>query len=217
MTDDSLQDLAGQLRQPSGDKGKDIALMMHETNIGMTKHAIDHLKLINGDHILELGHGNCGHLAYLMQQALQLRYQGLELSALMQEEAQRLNEAFVTEQLASFNLYDGSHIPFPDQSFNKIFTVNTIYFWTDPLGLLSELYRVLQTGGICCITFGQASFMEQLPFTRFGFELYDTDKASKLIAKTSFRLTGIANASEPVKSKAGDVVTRHFTTMILSR
>ena len=39
--------------------------MMNETNNGMTKNAISKLDLSSGDAVLELGHGNAGHLNFL--------------------------------------------------------------------------------------------------------------------------------------------------------
>lgn len=46
-----------------------------------------------------------------------------------------------------FELYDGSVFPFGDEGFDRLFTVNTIYFWEDPAHTLSEVHRVLKPGG----------------------------------------------------------------------
>lgn len=37
--------------------------------------------------------------------------------------------------------------PYPDERFNKVFTVNTIYFWNNPIEDLKEIRRVLKTDG----------------------------------------------------------------------
>ena len=217
MTDEELKNIADQLKEPHGAKGMDMAAMMHETNIGMTVSAIESLAIVDDDTMLELGHGNAGHLKYIFDEHPTIHYYGLETSLLMHEEAQTSNQAYVTGGQATFHLYDGTNIPFDENSFDKIFTVNTIYFWANPLDLLSSLYRVLKPGGRLSITFAQKSFMETLPFTRFGFELYDTEKAKALIALTSFTLIDVLTKTERVKNKIGELVDRAYTTLTVTK
>jgi SAM-dependent methyltransferase len=60
-------------------------------------------------------------------------------------------------------LYEGKKLPFEDETFDKIFTVNTVYFWENPVEFLNEIYRVLKDDGTFVLTFGQRDFMEKLP------------------------------------------------------
>jgi SAM-dependent methyltransferase len=212
-----LEELAAQLRQPHGAEGIAVANMMNESNIGMTRHSIDRLNILERDHILELGHGNCSHLPYLLKQQHNLTYSGLEVSELMSSEAQRMNKAFMSTNQVLFHLYDGINIPFQTNSFDKIFTVNTIYFWINPELLLTELYRVMKQNGILNITFAQKSFMQNLPFTQFGFELYDNEKITRLIDKTPFEVVDSDTQTEAVKTKTGELIERDFTTISLGK
>ena len=43
-----------------------------------------------------------------------------------------------------FDVADGRALPYGDASFDKAFTVNTVYFWSDPTRGCSEILRVLQ-------------------------------------------------------------------------
>lgn len=215
--DEILIALAAQLRQPKGTKGIEVSEMMNETNISMTLHAIDRLHIDHNHRILELGHGNCGHLAYLLKQKTDIAYHGLEMSELMYQEAQRINEPFIDTGQASFHLYDGLDMPFPDHYFDRIFTVNTIYFWAVPAEVLSELHRIIKPGGLLNITFAQAAFMQQLPFTRFGFDLYDNEKITRLIRTTPFAIIALDMQTDVVKSKTGEQVNRVFTTITMQK
>lgn len=217
MEQNDLQELASQLSHPKGEKGIQIADMMHATNIGMTLHAIGSLELSSNEKVLELGHGNAGHLAHILNDRPAVHYDGLEMSELMHEEAKKINATFVEKQQASFHVYDGEVIPFPDNSFDRIFTVNTIYFWSDPPALLAELYRVLKTGGRLCITFAQESFMKQLPFTTYGFELYTIDKLEKLMSNSLFNILKTESQTGQVMSKTGELMEREFTTVTLQK
>jgi ubiquinone/menaquinone biosynthesis C-methylase UbiE len=217
--DDStfFQEMARQLRHPQGEQGLETAEMMHASNIGMTQHAIRCLGICAGDHILELGHGGGKHIGQVMAQGEGLIYHGLEISDLMSEQARQNNQALADQKQAFFHQYDGQTIPFPEHSFERIFTVNTIYFWEDPVQLLSELQRVLKPGGTLCITFAQESFMKGLPFTPFGFQLYDNERIGRLIASSTLCQAGSETRTETVTSKTGESVERTFTTVILKK
>lgn len=217
MEKEELQAIAFQLKHPTGEKGIEMANMMHETNINMTRHSVQNLNISSGNTILELGHGNAGHAVFVFEQAENLKYYGLEMSELMFQEARQINRNFVSQKQAFFSVYDGNIIPFEAASFDKIFTVNTIYFWQDPQKLLLEIYRVLKPNGNFCLTFAEESFMKTLPFTQFEFELYSTEKALKLIEKTVFRVVYAESQTEKVKSKTGELVDRAFTTIVLEK
>jgi SAM-dependent methyltransferase len=217
MKQEELQAIASQLKHPTGEKGIEMANMMHETNINMTRNSIRNLNIESRNSILELGHGNAGHVEFIFEQAENIKYYGLEMSELMFQEARRINRNYVSQKQAFFSLYDGNIIPFEEAFFDKIFTVNTIYFWQEPEKLLSEIYRVLKPKGIFCITFADESFMKQLPFTQFDFELYTTSKAEKLMEKTSFKIINKETLTEKVKTKTGELVDRDFTTLVLEK
>lgn len=186
--------------------------MMHDSNLGMTISTANALNISDNDSILELGHGNGKHIPQILDQAKNTIYQGLEIAELMKQEAESLNLIN-----ASFELYDGQNISFEDHSFSKAMTVNTIYFWQNPVELLNEVYRVLKNGGVFCIGFAQKEFMETLPFTQHGFNLYDHAKLEQLVKETSFELVGLTVHSEKVRSKADDMVERIYTVAILKK
>ena len=217
MKQEELQEIAAQLKMPTGEKGIEIAHMMEETNLNMTLSSFRNLNHSQGAVLLELGHGNAAHLDYLMRESTNLRYYGLEMSELMFIEAQKRNQQFIANKTAEFALYDGNQIPFMTAFFDGIFTVNTIYFWQDPVKLLSEIYRVLKPNGIFCLTFAEESFLKQLPFTQFEFELYSAEKAEKLIRKTAFQISNKETLTEKVKTKMGELMDRAFTTLVLKK
>jgi len=217
MKKEELQAIAAQLKQPTGEKGIEMGNMMNETNINMTRHSIQNLNIKEGNSILELGHGNAGHLEFLFEQSEKLKYYGLEMSEVMFQEARQINRNFVSQKQAFFSVYDGNVIPFEDDFFDKIFTVNTLYFWQHPEKFILEIYRVLKQKGIFCLTFSEESFMKTLPFTEYGFELYSKEKAEALIGKTAFKVIYKETLIEKVKTRTGEWVDRDFTTLLLEK
>lgn len=217
MNEQELKGLANQLGNPSGEKGVEVAEMMDRNNIKMTIHSIDNLEIQNGDSILEIGHGNCGHLKLILEKVIEIQYTGYDISELMNIEAKKLNQNLIKNNSIEFRLYDGENFPELDNSFDKIFTVNTLYFWQNPNKFLDEIYRITKSNGIFCLTFAEKDFMEKLPFTKFGFNLYSIEDVQKLVENSEFEISDIAFQTEEIQSKSGEMVSRKFVTMVLKK
>ena len=69
FSEKELNELSQQLSCPSGENGLAIAERMDKTNISMTLATVQALHLTDGQFVLELGHGNAGHLEFVFQQA----------------------------------------------------------------------------------------------------------------------------------------------------
>ena len=215
MNETDLEILAKNLAKPEGKKGLEIAEMMHATNISMILESIKAMTLQDLDSVLEIGQGNAGHLEFVLKSAKNLQYIGLDISETMKNAATEKNKAF--ENQAQFLVYNGQDIPFEDQKFNKIFSVNTLYFWEKPLNFLNEIFRVLKPEGSFVLTFGQKEFMQNLAFTEFGFNLYDNQSVIKLVDKSQFSDYTLAEKEEFIKSKTGELVTRIYTILTIKK
>lgn len=213
-TTEELQILAAQLACPTGDQGYSIGKMMDETNIGMTRHCMQALELHLHKNVLEIGHGNAGHVSALLAKHPHIRYTGLELSTCMWREAIQNNQKAVDEGAAHFVYYDGHDVPFRVRQFDSIFSVNTLYFWTEPRIFLEKLGELLTKHGKIALCFADASFMRQLPFTAFGFQLYALHDVLALANPKTFKHCCTMPETEHVKNKLGAVVERKFYTVI---
>ncbi len=217
MTTEDLKEIAAQLKTPAGENGIAIGKSMNEKNIGMTMSAIEALSITKNQYVLELGHGNGGHVKHILDKAPNVRYVGLEVSEEMKKQAVTMNRLYLPHDLVSFHLYNGSKITFEDEIFDHILTVNTLYFWEKPSTLLAEIYRILKPNGTCCITFADRSFMEELPFTKYGFNLYNIEDFKKLIENSGFKILHLNKKRDRVLSKTGEEVVRKYYTTILGK
>ncbi|MPS66116.1 MAG: class I SAM-dependent methyltransferase [Chryseobacterium sp.] len=216
MEKEDLKILAQHLANPQGEKGIEIGEMMNATNIGMTLESIKTLLIEDAETILEIGHGNAAHVKSILNKARNIKYTGIDISETMHYEAKRLNEEYKSQ--ADFVLYEGKKLPFEDRSFDKIFTVNTVYFWEQPVEYLNEIYRVLKDNGTFVLTFGQRDFMEKLSFTQFNFTLYNTDEMEETVSKSHFKRMKISEKEEEVKSKTGnETITRNYTVLTIKK
>lgn len=206
--DNDLKEMANQLSSPKGEDGKKTGERMAISNQNMIARTIHQLNLIKDDHVLEIGHGNGSHVKDLIAIATRLHYFGIDISETMNTEATRINKDLVKKNIVAFELSNGNDIDFPQASFDKIFTVNTIYFWEKPEAYAKEIYRVLKPGGSFCVTFGDKKFMEKLPFTKWKFQLYDKNTVSALLTNAGFMIAEVNEETETVKSNIGETIER---------
>jgi len=200
--------VAAQLAKPTGDTGIGVAERMNISNGDMTRHAIDLLNCANGDRVLEIGPGNGRFAGYVLSKGSNIHYTGVDISETMVETARKINKQHVDAGQAIFEWTDGSHFPFADHTFDRIFTVNTLYFWQNPTTQLAAIRRMLKPNGVFCLAIASREFMEQLPFTAYGFILYTPEEAAALLRNSGFLLTDTVSRNHPTVSAAKREVIR---------
>ncbi len=217
LNEEEIKTLAAQLSCPQGEMGTVVGERMHTNNLQMTLNTFKSLNLKNNDRVLEIGPGAAAHVPLILNTAKNISYHGLDISELMVQEAQNINIENISKKNAFFHLYDGTHIPFPDALFDKVMTVNTIYFWEHPDKLLKEIKRVMKTKAVFCICFGKKEFMEQLPFTKYGFRLYSSEKAQELITNAGFEILKATDVSDEVEVNEDKTMERFFSILTVRK
>ncbi len=206
MTEEKLQQLASNLRKPDGEFGKEVGQRMNENNRYINQYTIEALNPKPGDNILEVGPGNGHFVKEIVGSAGEIAYTGIDFSATMIEEANRINSSLIRKGNVRFILTAAEQLPFHDLTFNKIFTVNTIYFWKDPVITLAEFKRVLKKQGELIISVRPRSTMEHLPFVKYGFSIFDKAEISDLLTTNGFAVTGSVERTEPPQTINGNEV-----------
>ena len=189
--------MAAQLRQPTGEGGLMTAEMMNKGNAQMNKDALKAVGAEADDRILEIGMGNGYFVKEILNVDPSVRYTGCDFSELMVSEAAKMNAEWVGKEQAAFVFGDVAALPFEGGSFNKIFTVNTIYFWEDVPGAFAELKRVLSPDGKLFLSFMPKYQMEKYPFTQYGFKMYDKEDVEQLLVANGFPVVSAKVNREP--------------------
>lgn len=153
-----------QLRHPAGISGRLVGALMSVVNCRPNDLAIEALDIAPDDEILELGFGPGQAVKRLAAEAPQGRVHGIDQSELMLTQALRANRRMVVQGRVSLRLGRFDSLPYPDESFDKILAVNVLYFWTDPVAVLDEAWRVLRSGGVMAIYATDAATMRHWKF-----------------------------------------------------
>ena len=201
-----FQLIAEQLRKPTGEMGMQVAEKMNVGNQLINEWTIEKLNPSPNDRILEIGMGNGGFVNGILSVDPSIIYYGCDISELMIEEASRLNKRLIDKKQAQFILTTSDHLPFEGSSFNKVFTVNTIYFWDDPSKELSEIHRVLENNGKLVISVRPKSIMLTYPFTQYGFKVFSKDDLVKLLSVNHFRIIEAMEKTEPDQEVNGNII-----------
>jgi len=213
-SEEELKGVADQLSNPQGTDGVKTGERMNLSNANMTSRAIESLEINDHDIVLEIGPGNGAHAGSVISRAQNVKYHGVDISETMVLEAGKLNENLVLQGTAVFSITDGKKLEFAADYFDKIVTVNTVYFWQNPAEYAAEILRVLKSGGLFALTFSDKSFMEKLPFTKFGFQLYDRDNAENLLQQAGFEICKIIEEVEIIRGSLGEEVERPICIIV---
>ncbi|WP_137789120.1 class I SAM-dependent methyltransferase [Bacillus sp. E(2018)] len=138
---------------PKGLIGTYIVEKMVRQHKPETEWTINLLELQNHDCVLELGCG-AGYAIQLISEKYQVQeIVGIDLSATAIRSATARNKKAINNQKAKLVEANFNDLPFHDNMFNKLYSIQTIYFWNEVETIVSEIYRVLKPGGIVVITF----------------------------------------------------------------
>ncbi|NTV64529.1 MAG: methyltransferase domain-containing protein [Oscillochloris sp.] len=140
-----------QFGNPQGLAGRLAGWLMALTNRDLNAWAVDQLAVRPGDHVLEIGFGPGLAIQALTRRARHGLIEGLDVSPLMVEQANRRNAAMVKAGRVRLQLGSVSALPYQDGSFERILAVNNVQFWPNLGDDLREVARVLRPGGTLAI------------------------------------------------------------------
>jgi len=152
--------IAKQLSRPTGFLGAVIRRMMNRHNARMNAFAVHQLKLAPADRVLEIGFGGGITLPALLNSAAFVA--GVDRSADVIGWARRRFEQHIEAGRAEFRHGNVEELPFDNAAFDKVCTVNTVYFWSSLTAGFSEIYRVLKPRGIVAVGFLPKERMDRM-------------------------------------------------------
>ena len=178
--------IARQSRCPSGVLGWVIGKIMSFETAATNDAALAALGVQPGDRVLEVGFGHGRTIERAAAMAREGFVAGIDASGDMVRMATRRCRRLIEAGRVHLTRADSASLPYADVSFEKAFTIHTIYFWDDPARHLRELRRVLTDGGRLVIGFHtkQAPIVASFPAAVYRF--HSTDEVRQLLEDAGF-------------------------------
>lgn len=136
---------AGNPGKPSGYLGEEMLERMNKSHFEVTGWGLSHVKLNKNDILLDVGCGG-GMTINRVASLVDMVY-GVDHSHTAVLKSIEYNKEYVRD--GKVNILDGNveKLPFRDNVFDKIITVESFYFWPNPKENLKEIRRILKDNG----------------------------------------------------------------------
>ena len=180
--------MAGHFRKPHGWLGSLVfGRFMNRINRKITDETITLLEIKPQHQVLEIGFGGGVGLARVAQAVSRGKVSGIDFSPEMVSQAERRLRRQIAEGRMQVQFGDVSAIPFPDATFDRVLTINTIYFWPDALQGMEEIRRVLKDGGRGAVSIRSGEKMANYPVTKYDFRLFSSEDVASLMERVGLR------------------------------
>ena len=202
--------IARQASCPTGLLGRLLGKIMAVETASANDKALELLDIGPNDRVLEIGFGHGRTIARAATLASAGFVAGVEVSATMLQMATRYNQHLINAGRVALYLTQSSVIPYPDRSFDRVLAVHTLYFWTEPLVHLQEIYRVMKDDArlVLCFTSKEDSqVVNQFPATVYRF--YNTDEVVQQLREVGFSEISLERQHIRPRSLAFAVAHRH--------
>jgi arsenite methyltransferase len=181
--------IAMQLSRPSGLIGAVIRHMMNRHNARMNAFAVRQLELEPSDRVLEIGFGGGVTLPSLLDTAAFVA--GVDHSCDVIDWAQRRFSKPIKSGRAEFRQGNVEALPFNTAAFDKVCTVNTVYFWASLDTGFAEIHRVLKPLGRVVVGFLPKERMDHMGMPEDIFTTRAPRDVVESLIKTGFGDTRI--------------------------
>ncbi len=197
----------GQFRHPSGLFGRFVGNGMARRNVYDARWTVSLLDVQPQSDVLEIGFGPGVSTHYAAAKATQGFVVGIDHSETMVQAARRRNAEAIKGGRMDLRQGDVASLPYPDEYFDKAFSIHSIYFWTEPVNCLKELRRVLKTGGLLAITIQPKDKWNELQRRESNLRtLYFSADVAELLSEAGFRDVRVEVSPEPDVFEAESVL-----------
>lgn len=176
-----------QAKKPSGFIGRFLMTNIFSVgNADLNFFVKEILDLQREDRVMEIGFGPGKLINEMAKITSEGFVEGIDFSQVMLEKASKLNKQYISEGKVRLHKGECSSLPFDSETFDKLCTVNTLYFWKEPNIYFSEMLRVIKRRGKIVIGFRDKEQMSILNLSEDVFSLYSQDDVVNLLLDAGF-------------------------------
>lgn len=175
-----------QFARPEGKAGQFFTLAMNVFNFKLYNAVYNYVSKEDGARILDVGFGN-GDTLKRLDEKLNAELYGVDISPDMKVAATKANAEAVAVGRMKLETASVEQMPYEDEFFDSVYTINTVYFWKEPEKALGEIMRVLRGGGrFLCGFYSRAYFDKYKNFRSDDEKNYTVGELRELVKQNGF-------------------------------
>jgi len=171
-----------QAKKPSGIFGRFfMSRLFDKGNLELNNFVKETLAIKKSDHVLEIGCGTGSLLKRIANELENGSIEGIDFSKTMISLAKKKNKKHILKKKAIIRPGNFDELQFENNSYDKIFSVNTIYFWRSPVSTISKAIDLLKANGMMVLGFHSKDEMERMNLDENIFQLYSLQDVRNLL------------------------------------
>lgn len=175
---------------PKGRMGLFMLKFMNKCHASLTNWGLDFIPIKNGWTMLDIGCGGGATLRRLLKRSDAGRVYGLDISEQSVAKARDLNADLLGKQVF-VDLGSADRLPYPDEQFDLVTAVETVYFWPNLPACFQEVKRVLKPGGIFAIIVEVVDSNSKWTNVVEGMVAFPPEQLKQLLDEAGFQMTEI--------------------------
>ncbi|MDR1748804.1 MAG: class I SAM-dependent methyltransferase [Spirochaetaceae bacterium] len=176
---------------PTGTGGKISTHIMNIINQKQYNAVLKNIKLEPHTSVLDIGFGNGYVIRKILRQHIPVKMYGIEISNDMLKSVSLKNRQHIITGTVQLLLEDIGKTSFAQNTFDTVYTVNTIYFWNDLEKGFSEIKRILKPGGIFLNVLYTKEYLNKIMYTKYGFKKYTIEEIETSTKNSGMQISEI--------------------------
>jgi ubiquinone/menaquinone biosynthesis C-methylase UbiE len=190
---------------PNGIGGKITTKIMNIMNQKQYKTVLKNINLEPNNIILDIGFGNGYLIKKLFKQNIPVNIYGIDISKDMFDNVISKNKQYVNNGNLKLFVEDIGKTSFENNVFDKLYTINTVYFWNGLEKCFSEIKRILKINGIFMNVIYTKEHLDKIMFSKYGFRKYSVGEMEKITIENGME---IIETIEIIKNKSYCIISR---------
>ena len=159
-----------------------MSKVFYKRNLKLNSFAKQMLEVQKDDIILEIGCGTGMLIDEISKELENGTIDGIDFSRTMTSIAIKKNKKNIRHGKVKIHNADFNEFSFNENYYDKILSVNTIYFWENPEFTISKIFKLLKPNGIVILGFHMRDDMIRMDLDDKVFKFYSKDEVISLLS-----------------------------------
>jgi ubiquinone/menaquinone biosynthesis C-methylase UbiE len=191
MFDEFVKYVGKNFGNPNGIAGKIATFIMNIINQQQYNAVLQNMKLEQNNFVLDIGFGNGYFLKKLLKQNIPIKVFGIEISKDMLDITTKKCSRNIDKGNLKLSLENIEKTAFAENTFDKIYTINTIYFWNNLEKSFAEIKRILKPNCLFFNVIYTEEYLDKIIYTKYNFKKYSVKEMENITKNNGMEIKKI--------------------------